>query len=55
MVQLSDIHPITDFTRRTKEYIERLKETGKPEVLTVNGEARLSFKARRISEAFGGR
>jgi prevent-host-death family protein len=39
MIQLSDIHPVTDFTRKTKEYIQRLKETGNPEVLTVNGQA----------------
>ena len=41
MVQLSDIHPITDFTRKTKEYIQRLKKTGNPEVVTVNGEAEI--------------
>jgi len=41
MFQLSDIHPVTDFTRKTKEYIQRLNDTGNPEVLTVNGEARI--------------
>jgi len=41
MIQLSDIHPVTDFTRKTKEYIQRLKETGNPEVLTVNGQAEI--------------
>src|SRR5258708_38207000 len=41
MVQLSDIHPVTDFTRKTKEHIQWLKETGKPEVLTVNGQAEI--------------
>jgi prevent-host-death family protein len=41
MVQLNDIHPVTDFTRKTKEYIRRLKKTGNPEVLTVNGEAEI--------------
>ncbi len=41
MVQLSDIHPVTDFTRKTKQYIQRLKETGNPEVLTVNGQAEI--------------
>jgi len=39
MVQLSDIHPVTDFTRKTKQYIQRLQHTGRPEVLTVNGQA----------------
>jgi prevent-host-death family protein len=41
MIHLSDIHPVTDFTRKTKEYIQRLKETGNPEVLTVNGQAEI--------------
>jgi prevent-host-death family protein len=39
MIDLNNIHPVTDFTRKTKEYIQRLKETGDPEVLTVNGQA----------------
>lgn len=39
MVQLSDIHPVTDFTRKAKQYIQRLQQTGRPEVLTVNGQA----------------
>jgi PHD/YefM family antitoxin component YafN of YafNO toxin-antitoxin module len=41
MINLSNIHPVTDFTRKTKEYIQRLKETGDPEVLTVNGQAEI--------------
>lgn len=41
MFQLSDIHPLTDFLRNHKEHIERLHKAGKPEVLTVNGKARL--------------
>lgn len=39
MIELTDIHPVTDFNRNTQDYIRRLKETGKPEVLTVNGQA----------------
>jgi len=39
MVHLEDIHSLTDFQRNTKEHIQRLKETGRPEVLTVNGKA----------------
>jgi len=38
MVDLSrDIVPLTDFKRKTCEFLERLKETGGPLVLTVNG------------------
>ena len=39
MIKLNDIHPLTDFNRNTKQHIRRLKRTGRPEVLTVNGEA----------------
>ena len=36
-VQIGDIHPLTDFKRRTTEFRDRLKKTGQPEVLTVEG------------------
>ena len=45
MVLLSDIHSITDFTRNTKKYIKRLKKTGNPEVLTVDGEAEVVIQS----------
>jgi prevent-host-death family protein len=32
-----DIHPLSDFRRRTTELIDRLKGTGRPIVLTLNG------------------
>ena len=39
MIHVEDIHSLTDFQRHAKEHIERLKETGRPAVLTVNGKA----------------
>lgn len=39
MLDLTSIHPLSDFQRNTKKHIRRLKESGKPAVLTVNGEA----------------
>lgn len=39
--KLADIHPLTDFKRNTTEFRERLKSTGRPEVLTVDGRADL--------------
>lgn len=39
MLDLNNIHSLTDFQRNTREHLRRLKETGKPEVLTVNGQA----------------
>ncbi len=41
MVQLTDIHALTDFLRNHKEHIERLKKAGRPEILTINGKAEL--------------
>ena len=41
MVQLTDIHPLTGFLRDHKAHLERLAATGRPEVLTVNGRARV--------------
>ena len=39
MVHMEDIYSLTDFQRHAKEHIERLKQTGRPAVLTVNGKA----------------
>lgn len=39
--QLTSIRPLTDFKRNTTEFRERLKATGRPEVLTVDGHADL--------------
>lgn len=41
MLDLNNIHSLSDFNRNSKEHIERLKESGEPEVLTVNGKAEL--------------
>ena len=41
MLKTSDIHSLTDFQRNTRVHIDRLRETGRPEVLTVNGRAEL--------------
>jgi len=41
MIQLADIHPLTEFLRNHKEFVERLKTTRRPEVLTINGKAEL--------------
>ena len=41
MIDLNQVHSLTEFQRNTKEHIDRLKASGKPEVLTVNGQAEL--------------
>ena len=41
MISVQDIHSLTDFQRHTKSHLKRLKATGRPLVLTVNGRAEL--------------
>ena len=39
MVRPEDIGSLTDFNRNTKAHLKRLRRTGRPELLTVNGKA----------------
>jgi prevent-host-death family protein len=39
MVGLTDIHSLTDFQRNAKAYLGRIRRSGRPLVLTVNGKA----------------
>jgi hypothetical protein len=41
MITMKDIRSLTDFQRNTKAHLRRLKSTGRPEVLTINGKAEL--------------
>ena len=42
MLNLSqDIHPLTDFKRKTSSFMSRMKKTHRAVVLTVNGKAEL--------------
>jgi hypothetical protein len=41
MIAVEDIRSLTDFQRNTKSHLRRLKSSGRPEVLTVNGRAEL--------------
>ena len=41
LVDLKDIQSLTDFQRKTRQTIARLKKTGRPAVLTVNGQAEI--------------
>ncbi len=38
MARASNTHTLSDFQRNAKRHIERLRKTGRPHVLTVNGE-----------------
>ena len=39
MLDITNTKSLTDFNRNSREHVERLKESGEPELLTVNGEA----------------
>jgi hypothetical protein len=41
MISVQDIRSLTDFQRHTKAHLKRLKASGRPTVLTVNGKAEL--------------
>jgi PHD/YefM family antitoxin component YafN of YafNO toxin-antitoxin module len=42
MIDLSqDIHSLSDFKRRTSAFMTRMKKSGHPVVLTINGKAEL--------------
>lgn len=46
-IRLDDIRSLTEFQRNTRGAIKRLKKTGRPEVLTVNGQAELVVQDAR--------
>ena len=39
MIRPKDIGSLTDFARNTKAHLQRLRRTGRPQLLTVNGKA----------------
>ncbi len=39
LIRLEDIRSLTDFARNAKAHLDRLRRTGRPELLTVNGKA----------------
>jgi len=38
---LHDVNSLSDFKRKTSKFLDRLKKTGEPVILTVNGKAEL--------------
>jgi PHD/YefM family antitoxin component YafN of YafNO toxin-antitoxin module len=41
MINLQDIHSLSEFQRNTKEFLTRMKQSKRPMALTVNGKAEL--------------
>ncbi|MEO0443642.1 MAG: type II toxin-antitoxin system Phd/YefM family antitoxin [Pseudomonadota bacterium] len=50
MFSTNDIHSLTDFQRNAKDYVRRLADTKRPEVLTVNGKAQVVIQDARAYE-----
>jgi hypothetical protein len=45
-----DIHSLTDFKKNTPEFLQQLKETGEPVVLTISGRAELVIQDAAASQ-----
>ena len=54
-IRIDDIRPLTEFQRSTREHIKRLKRTGRPELLTVNGRAEIVVQDAKSYEALSER
>ena len=50
MFRSEDIHSISDFVRNHKRHHAHLRQTGRPEVLTINGSAELVLQDVRAYE-----
>lgn len=50
MFKMDEIFPVSDFSRKPAEHIKRLKQTGRPEILTINGKAELVVQDARAYE-----
>ena len=50
MFTMDSIRPISDFSRKPAEHIKRLKKTGLPEVLTINGKAEIVIQDAKAYE-----
>ena len=39
MLDVNNIHALSNFTRNARQHVKRLRNSGEPELLTVNGKA----------------
>ena len=51
MIQVQNIHSLTDFQRHTSRHVSSLRKSGLPEVLTVNGKAELVVQSAEAYQA----
>ena len=50
MIDMTKTRSLSDFQRNTKAHLHRLRKSGKPEVLTVNGHAELVVQSAKSYE-----
>jgi PHD/YefM family antitoxin component YafN of YafNO toxin-antitoxin module len=50
-IQLENIHSLSDFQRNTRKYVAKMKKTGEPTVLTVNGQAELVVQSAKAYQS----
>jgi len=50
MIRPEDIGSLTNFNRNTKAHLRRLRRTGRPELLTVNGKAEVVVQSASAYE-----
>lgn len=55
MIRTDDIRKLSDFRQNAKAHLDRLAETGRIEVLTVNGEARAVVMSPRVFDEMAAR
>lgn len=48
MFRTDSIYSLTDFQRNARTHLDRLKQSGQPEILTVNGQAESSCKMQPL-------
>ncbi len=41
MIDTNEVHSLSEFAQNSKEHVDRLRASGRPEVLTVDGQAAL--------------
>lgn len=51
MIKLQNIHPLTDFKRNAKAFVDQIKATKSPIVLTVNGKAEVVIQDAQAFQA----
>ena len=51
MIDVDEIHSLSEFQRNSKGFIRKLKRSGKPAVLTVNGQAEVVVQSAAAYQA----